>query len=294
MFDKLPGRPAAENAMRSAAALFGYHPVKCIQKLSTQELFSNQVAQPLIGALQLATWAELREKVPVPRVFAGYSVGELAAYGCAGALGIEETLTLMLKRAELMDDASSRPSGLLALRGLDRVQVESLCRATGVEIAINNGLDHFVVGGDDVALTQCQTHPLCEKATTIKRLQVTVPSHTSLLASAGRKFAAVLRDSSLKDPESPVLAGVSGAVVRKREQAIAALVQQLSNPLNWLACMQTAIEMGCKVFLELGPGDALAKMLRETFPTITVRSVDEFRTLQGVSAWVTKQCHESC
>jgi [acyl-carrier-protein] S-malonyltransferase len=79
-------------------------------------------------------------------------------------------------------------------------------------------------------------------------------------------------------------------VVRTREQAITALNQQISNPINWMACMQTAIEMGCSVFLELGPGNALSKMLQDLFPDISVRSMDDFRSLNGVATWVEKQC----
>jgi [acyl-carrier-protein] S-malonyltransferase len=290
MFEKLRESPAAEIIMRSAAEAFGCHPVDFLQKLTSHELFSNQVAQALIGVLQIATWAELSEMLPMPRLFAGYSVGEFIAYGCVGALSIDETLAMIKKRAAMMDEASPILSGLMAFRGLDRKQIESLCLETGAELAIINSPDHFVIGGSDDAMTRCQTHPLSVRASTVKRLQVTVPSHTSLLSSTHQKFIEVLNISSLKNPDPPVLAGVNGSVVRTREQAIASLGQQLSTTINWLACMQTAIEMGCRVFLELGPGDALAKMLREMAPEIAVRSVDEFRTLQGVASWVKKQC----
>lgn len=290
MFDKLPGSPAAEMIMRSASEVFGCHPIEYIHQISAQELFSNRIAQPLIGVLQMATWAELQGMLPQPRIFAGYSVGEIIAYGCAGALSIDGTLKVIEQRASMMDEALTSATGMLAIRGLDRQQVEKLCLDTGTEIAIINSSDHFVIAGHENALADCQSHPLAKRAATIKQLQITVPSHTSLLAAVGQPFAGVLLDSSLKDPVIPVLAGVSGAIVRSREQAIGCLVQQLSSPVNWLACMQTAVEMGCKVFLELGPGDALVKMMRESFPLIAARSVSEFRSLDGVASWVTKQC----
>jgi [acyl-carrier-protein] S-malonyltransferase len=290
MFEKLPGSPAAEAVMRAATKVFGCHPIEYIHQLSAQELFSNRFAQPLIGVLQMATWAELQCLLPQPRIFAGYSVGEIIAYGCAGSLSIDETLKVIEQRAAMMDEASTSATGMVAIRGLDRQQVEKLCLDTGAEIAIINSSDHFVIGGHEYALAGCQSHPLAKRATTLKQLQINVPSHTSLLAGVGPPFEVVLLDSSLKDPIVPVLAGVSGSIVRSREQAIGSLVKQLSSPVNWLACMQTAVEMGCKVFLELGPGDALAKMMREAFPLVTARSVSEFRSLDGVASWVTKQC----
>ncbi len=290
MFDKLLGCSATENALQSASAVFGCHPVEYFQQLSPQELFCNQPAQLLIGTLQMATWAAIRDTLPTPNVFVGYSMGELVAYGCAGALSIDETLVLMKKRATLMDEVLLQPSGLLAVRGLHRIEIDCLCRSAGTEIAIINGPDHFVVGGPEEALTRCEHSPLTNKATKIKRLQVTVPSHTSWLREASREFERELQASSIVAPSDPVLAGVSGFVVRTREQAVTALNQQISKPINWMACMQAAVEMGCNVFLELGPGSALAKILQDLFPEITVRSVEDFRSLKGVTTWVEKQC----
>jgi [acyl-carrier-protein] S-malonyltransferase len=290
MFDKLLNCPAAENAILEASSVFGSHPDEYLQQLAPQDLFCNRPAQLLIGSLQMATWSVLREMLPLPNIFAGYSMGELTAYGCAGALSIEATLALMAKRATLMDEASPHPAGLLAIRGLGKEQIDSLCQSSGCEIAIINNSDHFVIGGPAEALTCCESNPLACKATTIKRLQVNVPSHTSWLREAGRQFNEELNVSTLGHPPCPVLAGVSGAVVRTREQAISALGQQISNPINWLACMQAAVEMGCGVFLELGPGNALAKMLQDVFPDIKARSVEDFRSLEGVAAWVEKQC----
>jgi [acyl-carrier-protein] S-malonyltransferase len=290
MFDKLLNSSAAEIAMQAASSAFGGHPYEYLQQLAPHDLFCNRPAQLLIGTLQMVTWSVLSKMLPLPKVFAGYSVGELAAYGCAGALSIETTLALMAKRATLMDEASPQPAGLLAIRGLGREQVDFLCRSSGCEIAIVNNPDHFVIGGPAEALTRCKSSFLAAKATTIKRLQVNVPSHTSWLNDAGRQFTDELYATSLDDPSCPVLAGVSGSVVRTREQAISALGQQISNPINWMACMQTAVEMGCGVILELGPGNALAKMLQDVFPELKVRSVEDFRTLEGVAAWVEKQC----
>ena len=57
---------------------------------------------------------------PTPRVFAGYSVGELAAYACAGALDTGELVDLARRPSEAMDRACPEPSGLLAVRGITR------------------------------------------------------------------------------------------------------------------------------------------------------------------------------
>jgi [acyl-carrier-protein] S-malonyltransferase len=38
--------------------------------------------------------------------------------------------------------------------------------------------------------------------------------------------------------------------------------------------------------LELGPGTALADMVRATYPMVDVRAVDDFRTCAGIASWI--------
>jgi [acyl-carrier-protein] S-malonyltransferase len=188
-----------------------------------------------------------------------------------------------------MDAAGPAGSGLVALRGLPLATVETIAAEAGAEIAIVNGPDHAVVGGDAAALDQGEARGLDVGATTVQRLRVGVAAHTSVLAPAVAPFAAALAASSLRDPAIPVLAGVSGAPVRARAEAIAVLSAQLARRIEWGRCLAAAAEMGCSVFLELGPGTALARMAAEAMPGAAARSVAEFRTLEGVARWVEAQ-----
>ncbi len=77
--------------------------------------------------------------------------------------------------------------------------------------------------------------------------------------------------------------------MRDRATALTTLAKQLSATINWQSCLETALEMGCRVFLELGPGSGLARMVRDTHPEVAARSVEEFRRLEGVADWVMKQ-----
>ena len=283
MLDLALGSERGEEIVRRAAAALGEDPIARIRGAGAG-LFATSV-QPLVCLAELATWAALREALPVPLVFAGYSLGELAAYGCAGALAPEETVALAVRRAELMDAATPPGSGLLALRGLPLARAAALATEAGAEIAIVNGPDHWVAGGTGAALDLLERRAPGAGGIAI-RLPVCVPAHTRFLAAAVAPFADALARSRLADPPIPVLAGVSGALVRRRAEAIAALSAQIGQRLEWARCLAAAAEMGCTVFLELGPGSALAKMASETLPEGAARSVAEFRTLAGVARWV--------
>jgi [acyl-carrier-protein] S-malonyltransferase len=73
-------------------------------------LFSNRMAQPLIVAATMATWEALRQDVPTPALVAGYSIGEVAAYGVAGALDPVDTVALAALRARLKDACADTAS----------------------------------------------------------------------------------------------------------------------------------------------------------------------------------------
>jgi [acyl-carrier-protein] S-malonyltransferase len=80
--------------------------------------------------------------------------------------------------------------------------------------------------------------------------------------------------------------------VVRRETAIDKLALQLDHTIEWANCLDMLYERGCRVFLELGPGRALARMTQARFADVdgdvNVRAVDDFRSLDGVSSWLAK------
>jgi [acyl-carrier-protein] S-malonyltransferase len=283
MLQLLEGNHAAQRVLDEAAAALGEDPRDWLRL--PHDLHLNRIAQPLLCMAQLATWAALRDRLPPARLFAGYSIGELAAYACAGAIGSGELAGLARHRAVLMDNAGDTPSSLLAVSGLDRGQIEALCQTGVGEIAIVNGHDRFVLGAPLASLTGLQ-HAAEAMGDRASRLPVAVASHTAYLADASEAFRHHLADSGLKGPSTPVLAGISGLPVRSREAAIDALARQISTQLNWAACLDVLPELGCRLVLELGPANALSRMVRERWPDMPARSVSEFHSLQGVVDWV--------
>jgi [acyl-carrier-protein] S-malonyltransferase len=276
MFEFVSGEPEAQSILSLYKDLAGGPP---------QDLHLNRVAQPMVCAFELSIWKVLRKDLPEPRAFAGYSLGELIAYGCAGALGPKDLIGLAAQRAAAMDCAHPSPGGLIAVRGLVRGRVQHLCDMHSVEIAIINGADRFIVGGAVDALDSFGKEAV-EAGAKVTGVNVSTPSHTSAMRDAAPKFKAVLSKTAWHPMAAPVLSGTSGAPVLSRDDAIEALAAQLAHRLDWAACVDTLVELGCTVLLELGPGNGLSRMVRDRFPHLHVRSVTEFKTLRGVGSWV--------
>jgi [acyl-carrier-protein] S-malonyltransferase len=284
MLDLAAATPAGAAALRRCGDALGWDPVARARR-GGEGVYANAVAQPLVCAAEAATWAALREALPAPVLVLGYSLGELAAYACAGALAPEAAVSLSVERAAAMDAASPAGAGLLALRGLSLARAEALAAAAGAEIAIVNGPDHVVAGGAATALAALEARAPGAGATAV-RIPVQVPAHTSLLRAAVAPFASALGRSPLAAPAVPVLAGTTALPVTTREAAVAALSAALAERIEWARCLSAAAEHGCTVFLELGPGAALSRMAAELLPDAAVRSVADFRSGAGIARWV--------
>ncbi len=74
-------------------------------KANPSLIYQDHYAQPLLCLFQAMVWAELSDRLPTPQFVTGYSLGELSAYGCAGALVPKDVIDLATTRANLMDAA---------------------------------------------------------------------------------------------------------------------------------------------------------------------------------------------
>ncbi|NNM80912.1 MAG: acyltransferase domain-containing protein [Gallionella sp.] len=284
MLDMIAGHPAAVEVIRAGEAALGFNLHDVLAQ--RDEMFRNAFAQPLICLTQLALWTALRQDAPKPAAFCGYSVGELGAYACAGALDVTELARIAAARAVLMDRASAAAhGGLLAVQGLLRDELAQRCADHQTWIAIAISDEEFVIGGDDSALAKLGKE-LSARGAKLTRLRVGLASHTPLLGTAVAPFRVLLETSSISAPATPVVAGIDAAWVVRREVAIDKLALQLSSTVEWGSCLDMLYERGCRVFLELGPGRALARMTQARFADVEARAVDDFRSLHGVSAWL--------
>jgi len=249
-------------------------------------MFSNRVAQPLIVAATLATWEALKNFVPRPSLIAGYSVGEIAAYGVAGALTAADAINLAASRARLMDDCVDVSCGqsMIAVSGLRKDVMTELAQRHGLYIAIETDDDSFVVGGLSSQIVEVE-RTASQLGGRSNLLSVKIASHTPLMHGALIPFADVLRNSNFGDPEIPVLSGIDGSPVYKKQRALLTLTRQLTEKICWVNCMDACAEAGITIVLELGPGSALQRMWRKRHPRIECRSGAALRTLQGIATW---------
>ena len=85
-----------------------------------------------------------------------------------------------------------------------------------------------------------------------------------------------------------LLSGIDGAPVFDVSIGLNKLAAQISQTVQWAACLEACVEAGATAFLELGPGPALSEMAAGAYPGLDTRSLDDFKSLDGVRAWLAR------
>ena len=286
MFGMFEGAGAAEPVFAAAASVLGAEPRRRAAEADEATLHDNRTGQILCvtRALAAAACLELHGSF----LIAGYSVGEMAAWGIAGLWTSEETVRLTAIRAELMDKADGGSGGLGFIRGLDRDAVERLVAEHGCSVAIINPDRLFVIGGARVDVAGCCAKALIVGAASARPLAVNVASHTPRLSSAVEPFQAAISSSGPAEvAKGRTLVGASdGMVIQSIAQGSAGLARQLAHTVDWAGALEALVERGADRMLELGPGAALSDMMRRAYPALPTRSLDDFQTLAGARAWL--------
>ena len=288
MFDLVADCSEAEPVFAAAAEVLGKDPRRFVREAAPANLFSDLSGQILCCTQALTARAALGTAWPARAVIAGYSIGELAAWGCAGALDEPGILCLAQRRAAAMDAAAPNESGLAVITGLRRPVIEPILARHALSIAIVNEVDSFTVGGPRAALRAACEAAAARGAKRTVTLPVTVPSHTPLLSKATEQFRVTLREASPRPPRAGyrLLSGIDGETVLDIETGIDKLARQISTTINWAACLGSCRSAGALAALELGPGTTLSRMASTLFPDGRARAVEEFRTLAGLRTWL--------
>ncbi len=249
-------------------------------------LFDNKVAQPLIYTLQYYRWHHLRKLITAPMAFAGYSLGEASAFCCSSQLTFEGGLDLVNKRANLMQQEVTESSGLLAVKGVPDSKLEQLLEESKTYLSIKINRDQFIIAGNKTNLEQAAQVAQTLGSQSVQLLNVSVPSHTVMMQGAAEGFRQYTETLALPSMTTPIISATEGIRYSETDQGLDILSRQIDHALDWYLCMENIEEYQPSMVIEIGPGNALSRMINNLLPHIPCRSWDDFRDLDGLKEWI--------
>jgi [acyl-carrier-protein] S-malonyltransferase len=250
-----------------------------------EELRQTRNTQPAILTHSLAALATL-PKVAA-RMAAGHSLGEYSALYAAGALDFDSVMKLVKRRGALMyAEGEKNPGTMAAIIGMEADAVEQLCKdVDGVVVPANyNEPRQTVISGEVQAVKAAAELAKTRGALRAVLLPVSGAFHSPLLKESAAEFAEYLGGFEIRTPSFPVVANVTGEPVTTVDQVRECLTKQLISPVRWVSTINTAKELGCKRFLEVGPGNVLSGLARRIDRELVVSPVGKVTDVEALAA----------
>jgi len=233
-----------------------------------QDLTTTLNLQPALTAVLLATLAILQKEGPQASITAGHSLGEYSALCAAGVLTKEDTIRAVNRRGELMHREATRHEGAMAAivgLSMDTVQ-QMVSEADGiVSVANHNAKTQIVITGEPAAVQKAGALAVACKGRSIP-LKVSGAWHSALIRGAEDDFSTFLGSIPFYKPQIPVLHNASADMSEDPAEIRSLMVTQLCHPVRWYDTMNRLMDHEIEIFVEVGPGNVLAGLLKKTIP----------------------------
>lgn len=252
--------PVAKEYFEKANEILGFRITDIMFNGSDEELKQTKVTQPAVFLHSVIQTIVLGKEFS-PDMVAGHSLGEFSALTAAGALGFEDGLRLVYKRALAMQEACRmQQSAMAAVLGLADDIVERICNEVNAQgdvvVAANyNCPGQVVISGSAEGVNKA-----CEalKEAGAKRalpLNVSGAFHSPLMQPAKEELEKAINETIFKVPCCPVYQNVDALPHTFPEEIKANLIAQLTAPVRWTPTIINMISDGAAEFIECGPGN---------------------------------------
>ena len=84
-----------------------------------------------------------------------------------------------------------------------------------------------------------------------------------------------------------LLSGIDGEAVFDVNAGLDKLALQIRQTVDWATCTDSCRGAGVAKVLELGPGNALVRLMQGVMPDSEVHGLSEFHSLDGPKRWIT-------
>ncbi|MEO7021099.1 MAG: SDR family NAD(P)-dependent oxidoreductase, partial [Ktedonobacteraceae bacterium] len=225
----------------------------------TDQLRQTAIAQPAVFIVEYALAQMLIEWGIHPQAMLGYSVGEYVAACLAGVLSLEDALTVVARRAQLI---AEQPEGVMLIVAQPEETVQAYLTEK-ISLAIVNGPNACVLAGPAEAIKELEIR-LEEQEIACRRVETTHAFHSKMLDQVREPLTALMRTITLQKPHTPYISNVTGTWITD---------QQATDPEYWAQhmCQTVYFAQGIEELLqkperalvEVGMGQSLSSFVKQ-------------------------------
>lgn len=220
-------------------------------------LTSTDIAQPALGAVEVALLRVMRELGLRGDMAAGHSYGEFVALHAADAIDFDTLMRLSALRGQSIIDAARAGSSELGTMAAVRAQREEVARVIAgigdVIVANHNAPSQVVISGSNLGVSNA-TEALSKAGFTVTQLPVAAAFHSRHVQPARQAFAAAIDGMEWREPAMPVYANASGRPHAPAVDALKqAMAEHLVHPVEFVSEIEAMYADGARIFVEIGP-----------------------------------------
>ncbi len=249
-----------------------------------EELNQTKNTQICMVTMSLAILELLKEARIKAEYSAGLSLGEYVALNYAGAINLKDTLKIIQKRGEYMQNLA--PEGdwaMAAVLGLSDEAVEEVCKKvkTGFAVPANyNCPGQVAVSGDRAGIQELTELAKSAGAKRVIELKTSGPFHTEKLQKASEALRKELDNIQIGKLESIVVKNLDAKPYTEKDDIKEILAKHVMSPVRFSASIKYMLDNGVDTFVEIGPGKVLTSLVKKVsreVKCINISNVDSLK-----------------
>ncbi|MBN3883116.1 MAG: beta-ketoacyl synthase N-terminal-like domain-containing protein [Nostoc sp.] len=225
---------------------------------ASQQLQQTAIAQPAIFVIEYAL-AKLWQSWGVNPVAAiGHSIGEYVAATLAGVFSLEDALSLVAARGQIMQQL---PSGAMLSVPLPADKVKSLLGSELSVAAINQPLQCVVSGS--IAAIEALQNQLATQGVECRRLHTSHAFHSQMMEPILEAFVERVKKVTLNPPKIPYISNLTGTWITVTQATNPEYyAQHLRSTVLFAQGVEKLLATPEQVLLEVGPGHTLTTLAK--------------------------------
>ena len=235
-----------------------------------EKLNLTEYAQPAILATSIAI-ARTKAAYFDATITAGLSLGEYSALVYADCLEFKDAIKLVHLRGKLMQSAVPQgTAGMLVILNMPISDVQLMIkklneRGEKIDFSTDNAEGVSVLAGTNSAIDATIKYIEVNDFKRVKTqlIQMSVPSHCSLLESAKEELGKILNDVRFFTPSIPLIPNSLAKPTQDVKEIKKALINQLCSTVRWRESLIYLVNNNLKVIYDAGPEKTIISMARK-------------------------------
>ncbi len=246
-----------------------------------ESINSTQNTQPAVFLSSAAIYSRLSREGFSPDYFIGHSVGEYTALFCSGMLCFADAMRLIIKRSDLMHEATLKVPGKIMVVFKNEKETENFIRKSNIPhiyITNKNSEKQTAVSGQAQDIEKFCAF-LTRQEIFYKKLNLTGAFHTPLLEEASIALRAYLDTLTFNDtPFGRIISNSTADPYPERRADVKDLLaRQIISPVEFIKSIENVYKSGRTHFIEIGPSRLLVNLLKNI-------NIGEYGTAVSVDA----------